>query len=422
MNLAYSDEIMESLLSYYALKGEVVFLEDQLETSKSYLAVCPQRIISCDYGASISEMRLVLDELEQDKNWKFGFFSYDLKNAFHSKITSTHHLGSQLPELWFMIPEIIFEVDYQNSQIKIVQGEISEKQIQEIENLRVQNNFEVSDLKSLESEERYKKNIELIQNDIREGSYYELNYSRLLSANFSGSSLGLYKSMKKVNPVPMAAYIFTDDWQICSASPEVFLIKQQNKLTSKPIKGTRKRIQDNNEKDFQMKNELLNSEKERAENLMIVDLVRNDLNQIAQVGSVFVKELFTLKSYATVHQMESTIEALVKEDISLSNLFKAIFPMGSMTGAPKIAAMQAIDFYENYRRNVYSGCIGYFSPNFDFMFSVVIRTAIIQQNRLYYGVGGAITSDSNPDEEWHETCVKMEVLKKAISKPVQKYC
>jgi para-aminobenzoate synthetase component 1 len=160
---------------------------------------------------------------------------------------------------------------------------------------------------------------------------------------------------------------------------------------------------------------LAESEKERAENLMIVDLVRNDLNRIADKGSVKVSSLFEIQSFETVHQMVSTIECKVPNGTDSIELIKACFPMGSMTGAPKIAAMKAIDNYEQYKRGIYSGALGYLKPNGDFDLNVVIRTAIIEGNRLVYPVGGAITSDSDPEEEWEETLLKAQAITNLFS-------
>jgi len=180
-------------------------------------------------------------------------------------------------------------------------------------------------------------------------------------------------------------------------------------LTSDPIKGTRARGE-NSIVDTQIIDELRNSEKDRAENLMIVDLVRHDMSQIAEPGSVKVPELFNIQTFGTVHQMVSRVESVLKEDVSPEAALAACFPMGSMTGAPKISAMNYIESLETYKRGLYSGAIGYFDPLGDFNFNVVIRSAIIRGQELWYSAGGAITSDSDPQQEWEETLVKIRAL------------
>jgi anthranilate/para-aminobenzoate synthase component I len=220
--------------------------------------------------------------------------------------------------------------------------------------------------------------------------------------------------MQHSGPVPMAAFIQTQDWAVCSASPEVFLIKKGAKIESRPIKGTRKR-HTNDVEDAQLIRELQSSEKEKAENLMIVDLVRNDFNRVAKPGSVVVDKLFTIHSYATAHQMESVVIAELESEKTLFDVLKAAFPMGSMTGAPKIEAMRVIDELETYQRNIYSGAIGFIDPEQNAQFNVVIRTGVIRNNELLYGVGGAITSDSDPIQEWQETEVKTQALVQALN-------
>ena len=217
--------------------------------------------------------------------------------------------------------------------------------------------------------------------------------------------------MRERGPVPFASYVFVDGVSICCASPERFLARKGNKVWSQPIKGTISRVLGEDETD---RNILQQSEKNRAENLMIVDLVRNDLNRIAKKGTVQVKDLFEIQSFETVHQMVSTVECEVEEEMDSIEVIKSCFPMGSMTGAPKISAMLSIEEIEDYKRGIYSGAIGYFTPDQDFDFNVVIRTAIVEANNLIYPVGGAITSDSVPEEEWEETLIKARALTNSL--------
>jgi para-aminobenzoate synthetase component 1 len=410
MNSSQFDQRIENIVQRLQSSGPVVLLETQNGTGKTYIGGCPSRIFS---GFAVQNDAATFEELleliNQGKDWFLGYFGYDVKNLLNTKLASKNTEGSTLPDFWFMIPDVLYELDTELNTIRLIKG----KELDSPSNY-VDSDFTVTQLRSNVTQKEYIDTIHKIQHDIKEGEYYEINYSRLITARFEGNTWGLYKRMKKENPVPMAAYMFTEQWQLCCASPEVFLIKQGIKVYSKPIKGTRKRDMLNESADEILKNELQTSLKERAENLMIVDLVRNDFNQIAEINSVNVTELFAIKSYATVHQMESTIEAELKESATIKQILQATFPMGSMTGAPKIAAMNAIDTYESYKRNVYSGSIGCIKPNGDFTFNVVIRTAIIQNGNLFYGTGGAITSDSIAQEEWNETELKTAVLQKAI--------
>jgi para-aminobenzoate synthetase component 1 len=255
------------------------------------------------------------------------------------------------------------------------------------------------------------------QKDIFEGDYYEVNLSHSVEFSFQGDSFSLYKAMRNAGPVPFGGYLTVDDLSICCASPERFLARNGQNVWSQPIKGTIPREPGRNSTEAIEK--LKSSEKERAENLMIVDLVRNDMSRVAEKNTVRVLDLFEIQSFETVHQMVSTVECRVSEEVDSIEVIKACFPMGSMTGAPKIAAMRAIEEYENYQRGVYSGALGYIKPDGDFDLNVIIRTAIIEGNSLVYPVGGAITSDSDPKAEWEETLIKARAITNILER-VQK--
>lgn len=244
---------------------------------------------------------------------------------------------------------------------------------------------------------------------IREGDVYEVNLSHPLRAAFSGDPLGLYLRLRGKARVPFGAFLQDGGLAVACASPERFIRVRDGILRSDPIKGTSPRGIDEAH-DTQLKQALLESPKNRAENLMIVDLVRHDLSQVCEPGSVVVRDLFGIQTFATVHQMVSVVEGRLMADVDTLEAVKACFPMGSMTGAPKIAAMRLIEDLESWRRGVYSGAIGMIAPEGDAQFNVVIRTALIQGGTLVYGVGGAVTSDSDPAAEWEETLVKAKVL------------
>jgi len=333
-----------------------------------------------------------------------GFIAYDLKN-YREKLSSDNPDPISLPEMWIGFP----------CKVHIFDDPVSSETLS--------GSFALHHLHPTISKSDYLKIIHDAKHRIHEGDYYEINLSHQLKADFSGSAQALYRDMRARGPVPYAAYIqlsgnpatvpdssaSSSDIQICCASPERFLYKSARQLTSDPIKGTRPRGATTAEDD-QIKAQLIASDKERAENLMIVDLVRNDLNRVCEPGSVRVDQLFEIQSFATVHQMVSRVCGTLRSDISAEESLAACFPMGSMTGAPKIRAMEDIERLETYRRGLYSGSVGFFTPEGDFKFNVVIRTAIIRQQKLYYPVGGAITADSDPEAEWQETLIKARAL------------
>ncbi|MDX1591299.1 MAG: anthranilate synthase component I family protein, partial [Balneolaceae bacterium] len=246
-----------------------------------------------------------------------------------------------------------------------------------------------------------------------EGDFYELNFSYPIQGEYRGDPLDLYVNMRAINPVPIGAYIRTGNLHVCCSSPERYLKKTGSQIISEPIKGTAARHPNPGE-DAKQKESLLN-EKNRAENLMIVDLVRHDLSRIAKTDTVRVSRLYDVQSFGTVHQLISTVTAEAMPDSDPVDVLEICFPMGSMTGAPKIAVMEAIEELEIYKRGIYSGAIGYITPTGDFDFNVVIRTALIQKNNLVYPVGGAITGDSDPKDEWEETLIKSRVLTRVLS-------
>jgi para-aminobenzoate synthetase component 1 len=221
----------------------------------------------------------------------------------------------------------------------------------------------------------------------------------------------VYDKLKYKSPVPFGAFFKWDKKYLLCASPERFMTKIGDKVYSQPIKGTTPRSANKADDELQ-KQHLLNSEKERAENLMIVDLVRNDLSRTAQTGTVMVDELFGIYSFKQVHQMISTVSANPKKEVSVVEIIKSAFPMGSMTGAPKIMAMQLIEQYEQTKRGLYSGAVGYFAPNGNFDFNVVIRSLQFnsKNNYLSFEVGSAITYDSQGEEEYEECLLKASAM------------
>jgi para-aminobenzoate synthetase component 1 len=255
-----------------------------------------------------------------------------------------------------------------------------------------------------------------LRSHIEEGDIYEINYCINFSATANNlNPVHLFQELCKKSPAPFASYLKMGKKHILSASPERFIKLKDDKIISQPIKGTASRGKTDSE-DAENKKQLSESEKERAENMMIVDLVRNDLAKSAESGSVKVEEIFGIYSFQQVHQMISTISATKRNEIHSVEVIENAFPMGSMTGAPKISAMQLIDKYENCKRNVFSGSIGYFNSENEFDFNVLIRSIYFDEesNKLNYQVGSAITYDSNAEAEYEECLLKAKAIEKTL--------
>jgi len=414
------DNIIHALRSF----GPVFFLDSQSaghpSANCSYLAALPEVFFEAK-GDEITISKSGEKTQFQANPWKafsyfqqnvddwlFGFLGYDLKN-WNEHLVSENNDSLNLPDLLFFVPKLVLKVDPESQDIEIVKGDLP---IQISLDFDVEQELAFDEIQHSVSREEYLQMIRKAQKMIYEGEFYEINLSHQIKMDFLGDPYALYARMKKHAPVPFGAFASLDDYAICCMSPERFLSRKGNRIFSQPIKGTRGRSADAKE-DHKLIKELADSEKEKAENLMIVDLVRNDFNRVAVPGTVQVSNLFEIQSFGTVHQMVSSIQAEVQDTIPVE-IIKNCFPMGSMTGAPKISAMKSIEKLENYKRGIYSGAIGYFNPKGDFDFNVVIRTALIKNDTLYYSAGGAITSDSDPEKEWEETLTKTEALTNII--------
>lgn len=262
------------------------------------------------------------------------------------------------------------------------------------------------------SNDDYKQAVEKLKEQLQQGNIYEVTFCQEFyndSANIN--PFETYIKLNANTRAPMSCFYKKENQFIISSSPERFMCRRENKIYSQPIKGTAPRSS-SREEDEWLKDNLQNSEKERAENMMIVDLVRNDLSRIAQPGTVDVNELLGVYTFKTVHQLISTVSCEVAPTISFSEIMRAAFPMGSMTGAPKISAMTLIDEHEKTNRGLFSGSVGYIDPAGDFDFNVIIRTILYNAKRNYVSVqtGGAITIQSDPDAEYEECMLKAKAM------------
>ena len=340
-------------------------------------------------------------------------FSYDLKNHIED-LTSQNddQIGFPLGFLW--VPQYL--VDLNKEHLSFVQGQHDRTSIEFIDYFmeeEIDQNFHPfpHKFKSKITKEEYIEHVKSLQEEIQKGNIYEVNYCQEFYAENVEIEYPLdsYFKLNQITRAPYSSFISFENFMIFCGSPERYLLRKGNKLVSEPIKGTSKRG-GTPEEDEQLKKALFEDPKEKAENVMIVDLVRNDLSRIAKPNSVNVEELFGIYTFETVHQMISRISCEVEEDVKFSDILKATFPMGSMTGAPKVSAMKLIEEQEEFKRGIYSGSIGYIKPNGDFDLNVVIRTLIYNKDKKYLScpVGGAITIKSDPEKEYEECLVKVK--------------
>ncbi len=356
----------------------------------------------------------------ETQDWLFGFLSYDLKNEVEH-LASTHPDGIGFPDLAFFQPKTVAGI--RNGQLEIHTLHTEPEAIfAGIKNAQFHPTSlnRPGELTPRIPRADYLNTVGHIRQHIIEGDVYEMNFCQeFFAENMDIDPLLTFKRLNKIGQAPATAYVrWRDRYALC-ASPERFLRKQGDQLFSQPIKGTRPRggtpFDDEN-----IKQELFTNEKDRAENVMIVDLVRNDLARHCEPGSIQVPELFGIHTFATVHQMISTVCGTLRADTHPVDALRDAFPMGSMTGAPKVMAMQLIEQYERTRRGLYSGAIGYFTPNGDFDFNVLIRSILYNQTTRYASVqvGGAIVYDSVPEEEYEECLVKLAAMRRVLSAEV----
>ena len=364
------------------------------------------------------------DFLSENQAFIPGYFAYDLKNEI--EVLGSHNPDHpDFPDIHFFLPEHTILIKGKEVQIYSDKPDAIWKELNGfVIPIRVHSDFR-PEIQSRFSRAEYIKSVKELQEHIQRGDIYEINFCQEFYAeNACIDPLEVFIRLNDLSPSPFANYFKIKDHYILSATPERFLSRRGNKLISQPIKGTSSRNRDAG-RDQQLKEGLLMDEKERAENVMIVDLVRNDLTKSAKAGTVKVEELFGLYSFSQVHQMISTVVCEAKESLTNAQIIANTFPMGSMTGAPKIRAMQLADKYERSRRGVYSGAAGYFAPNGDFDFNVVIRTLLYnaETNYLSFHVGSAITLDSEPEKEYDECVLKgqaiLEVLGQKKSRKIR---
>jgi para-aminobenzoate synthetase component 1 len=354
---------------------------------------------------------------EKHRSWMFGYFGYELKNGIEN-LSSGNPDGLSFEESFFFIPEYVVAVCSGEPEVLLGNPNV----LAEIQTFRGFGSFKPASeltIKAAMSKADYINKVSCIQEHIARGDIYELTFCQEFFAEHAHiDPLLTFRQLNAISPMPFAGYLKLGKKYILSASPERFLCKRGNRLTSQPIKGTAARGS-NPAEDLKIRQDLRDNLKEQTENVMIVDLVRNDLTKSALPGTVQVTELFGIYTFPKVHQMISTIACDLDPTVHFMDAIKRAFPMGSMTGAPKIRAMELIEKYESSKRGAYSGAMGYFSPNGDFDLNVIIRSLLYNAEKQYlsYQVGGAITYAADAEKEYEECLLKASGILETIKGP-----
>lgn len=355
--------------------------------------------------------------LKASAEWTFGILSYEL-HACTEPSVAPHHLPASEPSLVFFHPQVVAEKEAGVWKIHFNTSSLSDDSLlQAIEVPGGEHIMPPVMLHGKVSREEYIRNVESLQRHIRLGDIYEVNYCVPFSASCEvHRPYALWQKLVSRTQAPMSGYFRSGAHLLLCASPERYLARRGNTVISQPIKGTIRRGA-THEEDEQLKEALLASPKERSENVMIVDLVRNDLSRAALPGSVHVDELFGIHTFNTVHHMISTVSAEVHAETSFAELLRNTFPMGSMTGAPKVEAMKLIRGHEPAGRGWYSGALGYIRPNGDFDFNVIIRSLSVNTNAhtVRCSVGSAITVHADPEKEYDECLLKLQAIQGVLS-------
>jgi len=355
---------------------------------------------------------------ETNDDWLFGHFGYDLKNEIE-ELSSSHTDNIQFPDIFLFQPRTVILASDSDITVSCLQDNPSFV-FKAIESATANNNYQSASHISVQSrisKEKYLDTISLLQKHILRGDCYEINYCiEFFAKDVTLEPLNIYKRLANISPNPFSCFYKCYDKYLLCASPERYIKKQGKTIISQPMKGTIQRNTFDKYADENYKKYLHESSKDRSENVMVVDLVRNDLSKICREGSVHAKELFGIYTFPQVHQMISTVEGELKDNINLADIVKATFPMGSMTGAPKKRVMELIEQYEQTKRGIFSGAVGYITPQKDFDFNVVIRSIMYNAAKKYlsYQVGSGITFYSNAEQEYEECLLKAKAIEKVL--------
>ncbi len=351
--------------------------------------------------------------------WLFGHLGYDLKNETEDLVSGQpDYVG--FADLFFFAPQTVILLSQFEICINSVSAAAAAQVYDAVSHITLQQTPVYTDHLHFQqrfSKDQYISTIEHLRQHILRGDCYEINFCQeFFAENAAIDPLAAYRLLSSISPSPFAAFYKTQEKYLLCASPERYLKKQGDTILSQPIKGTGKRDLNDTTKDEQSKTQLYNSSKDRSENVMVVDLVRNDLSKICTEGSVQVDELFGIYSFPQVHQMVSTVSGQLQPGLLFTDIIRKTFPMGSMTGAPKKKVMELIETYEAGKRGIFSGAVGYITPGGDFDFNVVIRSIMYNRQRRYlsYMVGSGITFYSKAEEEYEECLLKASAIKQVF--------
>ena len=420
-------QFKQHLLAWAQQFREVVYLDSndypqQYSSFDCILAVDAFTSIKTDYHNAFEDLK---QYQQVTKDWLFGYLSYDLKNDIEV-LNSNNFDGLDFPDLFFFQPKKLFlvkgnqlEIQYLNMCDDEVEEDFEEIRLQ-ITDYRLQvTDINVSEIKIKQriSKDNYLDKVSNLLEHIHRGDIYEANFCmEFYIENATIDPLEKFLKLNEISKSPQAVFFKNNTHFLLSASPERYIKKEGDLIISQPIKGTAKRFLDPIE-DEKSKNQLALDPKERAENIMVTDLVRNDLSRTAQKGSVKVEELCGIYSFEQVHQMISTVTSKLDSQYTAVDVIKTTFPMGSMTGTPKVSVLKIIEDLEETKRGLYSGAVGYFTPSGDFDFNVIIRSILYNQEKKYasFSVGSAITSLSIPEKEYEECLLKAKAMREVLS-------
>jgi para-aminobenzoate synthetase component I len=413
-------KIKQQMLNWANQFNICCFLDNHNYTAKHNTLEC---LLAVDAIYSFSITTNGLNELhqfcKQNNDWLFGHVAYDFKNNLEKNKATIRKDEVGFEDIFLFQPAIViqlFATQITISSLTMLPTDVFNAILASTNNTTTPNQQPITITPKI-SKEAYISIINKLKEHIVRGDCYEINFCQEFFARQANiNPTKVYQQLTQISPNPFACFYKLHDKYLLCASPERYVKKEGSTIISQPIKGTHKRDIQHEGIDESFKKELQNSTKDRSENVMVVDLVRNDLSKICKQGTVHVEELFGIYTFPQVHQMISTITGELEEGLTFADVLQATFPMGSMTGAPKKRVMELIDQYEQSKRGIYSGCVGYITPNGNFDFNVVIRSIMYNATNQYlsYQVGGGITFYSNAQNEYEECLLKAEAIKKVL--------
>ena len=417
------DSLRPKILNWAQQFEEIIWLDgnDYALKEKSFEAILAVDAFTALRTDSHNGFEKLKEYQNNSQDWIFGYLTYDLKNDVEN-LQSNNVDGLNFPDLYFFQPKKIFLVFDHHIELQYLNF-VADEMDRDWESILAmdlefpQDAENDIDIRPRTSKEEYVLKVKKAIEHIKQGNIYEVNICQEFFADNSViEPLSSFLHLNEISKAPFSVFLKLNEIFALSASPERYIKRNGNRVVSQPIKGTAKRLRDT-EEDLKLAEFLMNDPKERSENIMITDLVRNDLSKFAEMGSVNVDELCGLYSFEQVHQLISTISCRVSMDEKSVDIVKNTFPMGSMTGAPKVSAMKIIEELEDAKRGLYSGSVGYFKPDGDFDFNVIIRSILYNSDKRYvsYSVGGAITINSVPESEYDECLLKAAAMNKVLT-------